>query len=126
MQFRESSGLLHSVAALSLLVALALVFTGCSITGSWKRVRVDPPGVPFPVEHVTFGADRSYTASWSHEGSPRTSTGMFDWNGMRLDIHQSGMQPRSYRARRRLDGKLELIYGQGKGAVTAVLERTNQ
>lgn len=126
MQFRTSLRLSHRAVAIWLPVALAPVFSGCSITGSWRRVSVDPPGVPFPVELVTFGADRTYTASWSQEGSPRTSTGMFDWNGMTLNIHQTGMQPRSYHARRRLDGKLELIYGQGKKAVTAVLERTNQ
>jgi hypothetical protein len=33
--------------------------TGCSVTGSWERVSVDPPGVPFPLDAVTFDANKN-------------------------------------------------------------------
>ncbi len=100
--------------------------TGCSVTGSWKRVSVDPPGVPFPIDTVTFEANKNYTASWSEKGSPRTSSGIFTWNGSTLKIQQFGSQPRTYRARRRFDGKLELTYEKGNAKATAILERMGQ
>ena len=108
------------------MVLCATMNTGCSVTGSWKRVSVDPPGVPFPIDTLTFDANKNYTASWSEKGSPRTSSGIFTWNGSTLKIQQFGKQPRTYRARRRFDGKLELTYEIGNSKATAILERSEQ
>ncbi len=104
----------------------ALVGTGCSIAGSWKRVAVDPPGVPFPVDHVTFDRDDNYTATWSHEGRARTSTGRYHWNGFKLDVMQEEGLPRSYRGRLRLDGTLVLTYEERGAKVTATLEKVEK
>ena len=112
----------------TVLAALGCLFgvAGCSITGSWKRIATDPPGAPFPADHVTFGGNRNYTATWSHEGRTCISTGRYRWNGAVLDIVQAGSSPRSHRARRRLDGKLELTYKEGDVKVTAILAKTKR
>ncbi len=104
----------------------AVAGTGCSIAGSWQRVAVDPPGAPFPIDHVTFDRNDNYTATWSHDGRPRTSTGRYHWNGFKLDVAQEAKMPRSYRARLRLDGKLVLTYEEGGAKVMATLEKAEQ
>lgn len=103
-----------------------LAFFGCGIAGSWKRVAVDPPGAPFPMDHVTFDRDNNYTATWSQQERARTSTGRYKWNGFKLDIMERGSLPRAYRARLRLDGKLVLTYEERGAKVAATLERVHK
>ncbi len=109
----------------ALLTATALVVTstGCSLDGSWETVSVDPPTVPFPLDTITFDANKNYTASWTQDGSPRTGTGQYQWNGSTLDVVQGYTLPRTYRTRKRLDGTLELTYEQGGAKVSAILQR---
>jgi len=104
-------------------VAAAAGAAGCSIAGSWRTVTIDPPGVPFPLEQVTFDREQNYTASWTENEQPRTSTGQYSWNGFSLKVMQEGSLPRKYAARRRLDGRLMLTYAEGEGRVKATLER---
>jgi hypothetical protein len=98
-----------------MVVAVAAVAgaAGCSIA----------PGVPFPLQHVTFDREDNYTASWTESGRSRTSTGQYNWNGFTLKVMQEGNLPRKYGARRRLDGRLVLTYAEGEGKVNATLER---
>ena len=104
-------------------VVCTLAVGGCGITGSWKRIAVDPPGAPFPVDRVTFDRQHNYTATWSHGGQTRTSTGEYRFSWNILEIMETGRQPRTYRAYRRLDGKLLLTYGEGGGEMTATLTK---
>lgn len=99
---------------------------GCSIAGSWRTIAVDPPGAPFPVDRVTFDRGNSYTATGSREGEIRTSTGHYRWNWFKLDIMEPGRLPRTYSARRRLDGTLMLTYEEGRGKVTATLAKVDE
>ncbi|RME41616.1 MAG: hypothetical protein D6788_00835 [Planctomycetota bacterium] len=110
-------------AVCGLAVFLPGLATGCSVTGSWKRVSVSPPGAPFPLEYVTFGKDRRYTATWKENGREHTSTGVYKANLLTLDVAEDGYQPRRYRLKRRWDGKLLLIYDADGHSVTATLER---
>ena len=103
--------------------ASALCSAGCSIAGSWERVSVDPPGAPFPVDHVTFDRASNYTSTWTQDGEPRTNTGAYRWNGRQLKVASPGHEPRIYRGRLRLDGRLVLTYEEGGAKVQAVLER---
>ena len=108
-------------------IALCLLaFFGCSIAGSWQRVAVDPPGVPFPLDHVTFDRDNNYTATWSQQERARTSTGRYKWNGFKLDIMERGSMPRTYRANLRMDGRLVLTYQERGAKVAATLERVHK
>jgi hypothetical protein len=84
---------------------------------------VDPPGVPFPLEHATFDRDQSYTASWTQDGQRRTSVGTYDFNGFKLEVLEAGSLPRTYQAKLRLDGKLVLTYEKGDARVSAILEK---
>ena len=113
------------VKILALLVSIALMTAsmGCSLAGSWETVSVDPPTVPFPVDHITFDTHNNYTASWTQDGSPRTGTGEYQWNGFTLDVVQGYTLPRTYKTRKRLDGTLEMTYEQGGAKVTAILKR---
>lgn len=108
-----------------MVVAVAAVAgaAGCSIAGSWRTVTIDPPGVPFPLQHVAFDREHNYMASWTESGRSRTSTGRYNWNGFTLRVWQEGNLPRKYGARRRLDGRLVLTYAEGEGKVNAILER---
>ncbi len=117
-------GTVTRAAVLALVLAACVgAVAGCSIAGSWKRIAVDPPGVPFPVDYVTFDHNDNYTATWTYEGKTRTSTGRYHWNGFSLEVLQTGSQPRKYRARRQLDGKLVLTYEEGAAKATATLQR---
>jgi len=84
---------------------------------------VDPPGARFPVDRVTFDREHNYTATWSQGGETRTSTGRYRFNWLELDIMETGKQPRTYRAYHRLDGKLVLMYDEGRGKTTAILTK---
>ena len=94
-------------------VGLFIAAAGCGVAGSWKRIAIDPPGVPFPLEYVTLKQD----------GRARTSTGTYKSNLFTLDVAQTGQTPQTYRLHRRLDGKLQLIYEIGDRKVVATLER---
>lgn len=110
------------------LAALMCITTagGCTIAGSWRTIAIDPPGAPFPVDRVTFDRGNNYTASGSQEGEIRTSTGRYRWNWFKLDVMEPGRLPRTYSARRRLDGKLMLTYEEGRGKVTATLAKVDK
>ena len=110
------------------LAALICITTagGCTIAGSWRTIAVDPPGAPFPVDRVTFDRDNNYTASGSQEGEICTSTGRYRWNWFKLDVMEPGRLPRTYSARRRLDGRLVLTYKEGRGKVTAILAKMDK
>lgn len=100
-----------------------MTIAGCGVAGSWKRIAIDPPGIPFPLDRVTFDAQNHYTASWKQGGRERTSTGTYKSNMFTLEVAQHGQAARTYRVRRRMDGKLELIYNIGDRKVVATLER---
>lgn len=104
-------------------VGLFIAAAGCGVAGSWKRIAIDPPGVPFPLEYVTFDTKNHYTATWKQDGRARTSTGTYKSNLFTLDVAQTGQTPQTYRLHRRLDGKLQLIYEIGDRKVVATLER---
>ena len=59
----------------------AVALSGCSLTGSWKTVSVDPPGAPFPVTTLTFDRDGTYSTSWTQGGRSTGSAGRYEWNG---------------------------------------------
>ena len=105
-------------------VACFLAATGCSITGSWRRIATDPPGTPFPVDHVAFDQHERYTATWLDQDQTRTSTGRYDWNGSRLIIRRPNAEPRIYQGRLRFDGTLVLTYQEGGDTVSAILRKT--
>ncbi|MCH7923942.1 MAG: hypothetical protein IIC51_00265 [Planctomycetes bacterium] len=107
-------------------VACFLVATGCSITGSWRRIATDPPNMPFPVDLVAFDQHDRYTATWMDQDQTRTSTGRYDWNGSRLIIQRPNAEPRIYQGRLRLDGTLVLTYQVGGDKVSAILKKTDE
>lgn len=94
---------------------------GCSIAGSWKTIAVDPPGMPFPIERMSFDRDHNYTATFLYEGESRTSTGQYRWNGFTLDVMQAGKTSQSYRVERHLNGKLVLTLGKGDRKVKTIM-----
>ena len=106
--------------------AVRTALAGCSINGSWQLVTMDPPGVPFPLDIVTFDEDHGYTATHTQKGEPITTTGRYQWNGRnRLEIAQEGRQPLTYRAKRRFDGTLVLTFQEGDNKVTATLAKVD-
>ncbi len=110
------------------IVAGAIGFSvgGCSVAGSWKTDTIDPPGVPFPVDTLTLSPDSQYTASWQEKGRQRTSTGQYRWTGSKLEIIEAGRTARTYRGKLRLDGRLELTYGEGDAKVVITLDKTRK
>jgi hypothetical protein len=104
-------------------MAVGVTCGGCSLAGSYKTVAVDPPGLPYPIDRMSFDRNQRYTATWSHGGRTRTSTGQYRWDGSTLEVVESGRKPLSYQMRRRLDGKLVLTFGKGDGTVSAILVR---
>ncbi len=104
------------------LAVIALV-GGCSVTGTWKRVTTDPPNAPFPVDDLLLDSDGNYTARWEYQGRSCGSYGTYEFRGGELIVTQTGAMPRTYGARVRFDGKLELTYTVNEDSIKAVLER---
>ncbi len=102
------------------------VATGCSVSGSWKRVATDPPQAMFPLESLDLDDNHNYTARWKHKGRKFGSTGTYQYRHGTLSIAESGRAARDYDARLRLDGKLELTYTINGNTITALLERKPQ
>lgn len=109
---------------LSAFVTVALTGSACHLRGEWKRVGTEPPQAMFPVDTLTLGEDQHYTALWEHRGRKLGSTGTYRYHRGTLSVAESGRAPRDYKARRRLDGKLELTYSINGQDVTAILERS--
>lgn len=102
---------------------LILSASGCALSGSWRTVSVEPAGAPLLLNQIDFGQGGRYTATWSEGDDARTGVGMYRWNGSTLTVMKTGCEPRRYRLRRRLDGKLALTYGEDHAKVVAILER---
>ena len=107
------------------LLSGTVMSAGCaSITGSWQRVETRPPGVPFPLDAITFDADGRFTASWMAGGRTYTSTGAYSRDGSTLMIHEVGRLPRPYELDVAAD-TLEMTYSEGGASVTAVLKKVD-
>ena len=100
---------------------LALLWVGSSfgcapkLTGAWEIADVQPPGASFPFSRVQFDAAGKYTATGLYDGSGRmtdevrTTTGDFRQSGAGLQRQPHKGDSQSYRVRRRLDGKMEIL-----------------
>ena len=121
--------------ALALGVLMAAL-CGCAqtLSGGWETVDVQPAGASFPFNRIQFDPSGKYTASGLFDGSGRmtddvrTTTGDFRQSGSQLQVQPHKGDPQSYRMRRRLDGKMEVILdtpGQ-KGQLKAVLAPSGQ
>ena len=104
----------------------AVAICGCSIAGAWRVVSTDPPGAPFPVHVLTLDPSGSYTATGPEGTKPQTTTGQYRLSGSRLEVLEGGKVPRSFQARRRLDGALVLAYEEGGVSVSATLVRAEE
>ncbi len=113
----------------NILVAAAVMATaglanGCSLAGTWRTVSVRPEGEGFPVASVTFDRQHRFTATSEEEGRPRTLTGEYKWNGLRLILSPVAGREQTYRGRRRLDGSLALTHRRPGTKIEATLEKT--
>ena len=104
-------------------VGLALGVTGCSLTGSWRTVQVEPPGGSFPVKTLSLDRDLNYTATWADDDTTRTSIGRYRWNGFTLTLTDAGFEPDAYSAREQGGGDLVLSHAAKTGRVTATMTR---
>lgn len=102
---------------------------GCAgkLAGSWETVQVRPAGASFPFNRIQFDAGK-YTAMGLYDGNGRmteevqTTTGEFHQSGSLLRFKPHEGENQSYRVRRRLDGKLEIVMKRPGGKpLTAVL-----
>lgn len=104
------------------LILATLTVTGCnSITGSWKKVSTQPRGAPFPIDKIIFDPQQNYTSTWTYEGQTHTDTGQYRYSGNTLKVMQSFNQPRTYKAKLKMDGSLVLTYQVGDTKVSATL-----
>ena len=99
---------------------------GCGITGSWRAVAIDPPGMPLPIETLTLDPNQQYTATWSEGEEKRTSTGQYRWNGLTLEVVQMGNMPRHYNAHLGSDGRLILTHRRDDARVVVRLEKVER
>lgn len=117
---------LRRMATALAMLAGALALSGCSIAGSWRVVSIDPPGAPFPVQVLTLDPNNNYTATGPEHAKPCTTTGQYRFNGSRLEVVEGGRMPRTYGARRQMDGSLVLTYEERGVRVRATLVRTEE
>ncbi len=65
---------------------LLLTSWGCSVTGSWKTINVEPPSRSFPIETITLDADGNYTSTGREGDRVRTGIGRYRFNGYTLSL----------------------------------------
>lgn len=114
---------------------LIAAMAGCSpkLSGSWETVDVQPAGASFPFNRIQFDPSGKYTASGLYDGSGRmtdevrTTTGDYRQAGSKLEFRPHKGDPQSYRMRRRLDGKMEVILdAPSQGPLKAVFAPSGQ
>ena len=96
---------------------------GCSLVGSWCTVTIDPDSAPFPITAVTLVDDGTYCVAHASGGRARTSSGTYQWTGLKLTLNPEGGPPQTYPGYLRLDGKLVLKQHSDGRRVTAILEK---
>ena len=105
------------------LVVLGLV-GGCSITGTWETVQVEPAEAQTPFQMVTFTDEGQYSATDKYGEGTRTVLGTYDWNGLKLEITPAEGDKQVYSARHDvLLRRLVLKYTQSGQEVTATLKK---
>ncbi|MCP4250270.1 MAG: hypothetical protein GY778_24770 [bacterium] len=118
----------RSTATLPVMAGLGvLVLTGgCQITGTWRAVETEPPEAEglFPIRMVTFSPEGDCSVTRQSGQELITSTGSYDWTGVKLTITPTGKEPRVYPGR--LDPftkRLRLSHQAAEQKVTVWLER---
>lgn len=112
-------------------VVACVCSAGCApkLSGGWETVDVQPAGASFPFNRVQFDPAGKYTATGLYDANGRmaddvrTTTGDFQQSGTQLQFQPHKGELQTYRTRRRIDGKLEVILdtpGQ-KGQLKAIL-----
>lgn len=108
------------------LLGIAVVgLGGCAanIVGTWRTTQVEPPGIMFPLDEISFDGQGRYTASWSQDDEKHTSVGAYRQSMSQLEITQDGRLARKYRLKRKSDDSLVMIYREGENEVAATLTR---
>jgi len=99
-----------------LLTVSTLLWGGCSLGGTWRVVEIDPPGAAFPFTQATFDATGRYTATGpftaqgERSGDSHSMTGTYNLFGAKMNLSPEGGPTLSYRIRRRLDGKVVMVF----------------
>ncbi len=77
---------------------VAWLIGGCSITGTWKTVKVEPDDAVgrVPFQMVTFAEDGQYSATHQYGNEVRTSTGTYTWAWGKLTIKPHDQEARQY------------------------------
>jgi len=111
----------------AIVAVLALASGGCSVTGTWRVQSVDPPSAraEFPLHHVTFGDEGTYSdrPQPGEEGEP--NVGQYSWNPAFLTLHLTprGSTTQFYRGYIRMDRKLVVTRMDKGPKLRAVLVR---
>lgn len=105
-------------------VGFLLCCVGCSLTGDWRTVGVAPASSDDMrmLSAISFASDGRYTATEHWRTERTTSTGRFNWNGMRLKLVPDNGTPRDYACKRNMDGSLTIQYAN---SVTATLRASD-
>ncbi len=109
----------------ALTITCLMVLSGCSITGHWKTVRIDPADAAdsFAFSSVDFDSDGRYSAVVKYDGKSRTTSGKYKWDGFTLKINPRDGDERSYRGELWLGKTLKLHHKDEEHSMTGVLER---
>lgn len=111
---------------------MIILVAGCSnkIAGSWETVQIKPAGASFPFNRIQFDGGK-YTAVGLYDGSGRmadevqSTAGDYQQTGSKIKIQPYKGEEQSYTVRRRLDGKLEIVFrGAGGKPLKAVLAQS--
>jgi hypothetical protein len=107
--------------------ALALLGSGCSITGAWRVESVEPESAraAFPLHRVTFHEDGTYADEPTGEGEGEPTIGQYSWNPAFYTLHLTpqGTTTQFYTGYMQMDGKLILDRTGAGPEVRATLAR---
>ncbi len=102
-----------------------VIFSGCSITGHWKTVRIKPIEMTdeFALSSVSFDSDGKYAAVVKYDGKSRTTSGKYEWDGFTLKLNPRDGEDRQYGGEIWWGKTLKLHHKGDEQSMTGVLER---
>ena len=112
----------HRTASITALAGLTCL-TGCSLVGTWCPVKVKPEEARFPIASLTLVDDETYCVTSTSGDRTGTTSGTYEWTGLKLILRREDGPARVFPGHLRLDGKLVLTHEDAGGTTTGVLEK---
>lgn len=111
-----------------LLLGGLLFLTGCSVTGKWSLVEVEPTAArrDFDLQSMTLHKDGTFYAEAREAGDIETVSGTYTYQNKTLTLREHDGENMVYDAKFLSGNRLELARTTPSGKINATFERREQ